>query len=200
MSVPRDDGEPYWSDSHSAASEDSSMIIMPAPQHIGPRQPIRRLTTGQLSPISTELDVSLADCAAASLPTTTLHSATSSSSHDSWSTTYSDGAEAEDGELEALWDHGSDDVLMMPKLEPVEDDAFQMEDVREAPGTPRAAASVVSAAEAKPKRPRGRPRKHPLVPPSAANKGAKGRSKTGCITCRKRKKKCDEAKPRCKSR
>lgn len=48
------------------------------------------------------------------------------------------------------------------------------------------------------KRPRGRPRKHPVVPESM-NKITKGRSKTGCITCRKRKKKCDEAKPRCMS-
>lgn len=46
------------------------------------------------------------------------------------------------------------------------------------------------------KRPRGRPRKHPVVPEST-NKITKGRSKTGCITCRKRKKKCDETKPRC---
>ena len=46
------------------------------------------------------------------------------------------------------------------------------------------------------KRPRGRPRKHPVVPESI-NKITKGRSKTGCITCRKRKKKCDETKPRC---
>lgn len=30
-----------------------------------------------------------------------------------------------------------------------------------------------------------------------AAKTTKGRSKTGCLTCRKRKKKCDEAKPRC---
>lgn len=47
------------------------------------------------------------------------------------------------------------------------------------------------------KRPRGRPRKYP--PPSAGqlSKTAKGRSKTGCITCRRRKKKCDETKPQC---
>lgn len=49
------------------------------------------------------------------------------------------------------------------------------------------------------KRRRGRPRKHPLpVPGEATNSLGKGRSKTGCITCRKRKKKCDEAKPGCK--
>ncbi|KAI9673728.1 MAG: hypothetical protein M1829_003965 [Trizodia sp. TS-e1964] len=47
------------------------------------------------------------------------------------------------------------------------------------------------------RRPRGRPRKNPLpttvLDPSA--KIQKGRSKTGCITCRRRKKKCDEQKP-----
>jgi hypothetical protein len=47
------------------------------------------------------------------------------------------------------------------------------------------------------KRGRGRPRKNPLQPIKAAQKAAKGRSKTGCGTCRKRKKKCDEAKPEC---
>lgn len=43
-------------------------------------------------------------------------------------------------------------------------------------------------------RKRGRPRKHPLPAPNQA-KVTKGRSKTGCITCRRRKKKCDETKP-----
>lgn len=47
-----------------------------------------------------------------------------------------------------------------------------------------------------PKRKRGRPRKHPLPVPRQA-KATKGRSKTGCITCRRRKKKCDETKPAC---
>ncbi|OJD15630.1 hypothetical protein AJ78_04122 [Emergomyces pasteurianus Ep9510] len=45
-------------------------------------------------------------------------------------------------------------------------------------------------------RKRGRPRKHPLPLPGQS-KVAKGRSKTGCITCRRRKKKCDETKPSC---
>ena len=49
------------------------------------------------------------------------------------------------------------------------------------------------------KRPRGRPRKHPLLSPDAQARIAKGRSKTGCITCRRRKKKCDETKPQCTS-
>lgn len=47
------------------------------------------------------------------------------------------------------------------------------------------------------KRGRGRPRKHPLPPIGAQQKVTKGRSKTGCITCRRRKKKCDETKPEC---
>ena len=44
------------------------------------------------------------------------------------------------------------------------------------------------------KRKRGRPRKHPVTPAKPKN----GRSRTGCITCRKRKKKCDETRPQCK--
>jgi hypothetical protein len=49
------------------------------------------------------------------------------------------------------------------------------------------------------KRPRGRPRKNPSTNiPVLASKVTKGRSKTGCITCRRRKKKCDETKPECK--
>lgn len=44
-------------------------------------------------------------------------------------------------------------------------------------------------------RKRGRPRKHPLPGPGNQAKVTKGRSKTGCITCRRRKKKCDETKP-----
>lgn len=47
------------------------------------------------------------------------------------------------------------------------------------------------------KRGRGRPRKHPVQPPKTIQKVTKGRSKTGCITCRRRKKKCDETKPEC---
>ncbi|OJJ85790.1 Zn(II)2Cys6 transcription factor [Aspergillus glaucus CBS 516.65] len=46
-------------------------------------------------------------------------------------------------------------------------------------------------------RKRGRPRKHPLPVPGGQVKITKGRSKTGCVTCRRRKKKCDETKPAC---
>jgi Fungal Zn(2)-Cys(6) binuclear cluster domain len=47
------------------------------------------------------------------------------------------------------------------------------------------------------RRPRGRPRKYPQTTAKAIAKPPKGRSKTGCITCRRRKKKCDETKPAC---
>lgn len=61
--------------------------------------------------------------------------------------------------------------------------------------TPETPATLVGPV----KRPRGRPRKHPLPSPDTQPKVAKGRSKTGCITCRRRKKKCDETKPQCRS-
>ena len=47
------------------------------------------------------------------------------------------------------------------------------------------------------KKPRGRPRKVQVEPPANAETQTKGRTKTGCLTCRQRKKKCDETKPFC---
>ena len=96
-------------------------------------------------------------------------------------------------ELDATWDAQDEDMLLVPKLEPIDDDV-DMTGVKEStvPETPSASTSPVTT-----KRPRGRPRKHPKVNPDSVVKVAKGRSKTGCITCRKRKKKCDEAKPGC---
>lgn len=87
-----------------------------------------------------------------------------------------------------------EDLSIPPKLEPIDED-IDMSSVPEggAPDAPQ------SPAPATAKRPRGRPRKHPKTDPDAEVKNAKGRSKTGCITCRRRKKKCDEAKPGCES-
>lgn len=48
------------------------------------------------------------------------------------------------------------------------------------------------------RRGRGRPRIYPPRSPTTS-KQTKARSKTGCTTCRKRKKKCDETKPICLS-
>ena len=55
------------------------------------------------------------------------------------------------------------------------------------------------AVESPLKKPRGRPRKPPCIVINPALKSTKARSKTGCVTCRLRKKKCDEAKPTCTS-
>lgn len=84
------------------------------------------------------------------------------------------------------------------KPEPTEDD-FSLDGMTDSLHENTNLASPVDVAPVadKAKRPRGRPRKHPLAAIPSANKVGKGRSKTGCITCRKRKKKCDEAKPRC---
>ncbi|KAE8148192.1 fungal-specific transcription factor domain-containing protein [Aspergillus avenaceus] len=57
--------------------------------------------------------------------------------------------------------------------------------------------SDVTATPVNVPRRRGRPRKHPIPTPGGQLKITKGRSKTGCITCRRRKKKCDETKPSC---
>ncbi|KAJ5751639.1 hypothetical protein N7520_008556 [Penicillium odoratum] len=79
----------------------------------------------------------------------------------------------------------SDDIP--PKVEEVDDDdihTVKPSEVDESSGAP---ATVP--------RKRGRPRKHPLPTPGGQAKVTKGRSKTGCITCRRRKKKCDETKP-----
>jgi Fungal Zn(2)-Cys(6) binuclear cluster domain len=101
---------------------------------------------------------------------------------------------------------------IMPKVEEVEDDddsglssgptiktsePLTPVGVGTAPSPP--AGRVPTAANSTTgRRPRGRPRKHPVVPASSSvQKTTKGRSKTGCITCRRRKKKCDETKPEC---
>ena len=104
---------------------------------------------------------------------------------------------------EMQWDVEIGDDLAIPKMEPIDDDNFCLSDLEEAPAiSHEPAESTVLNSSTKVKRPRGRPRKLSTVPavPAANGKVAKGRSKTGCITCRKRKKKCDEAKPRCELR
>lgn len=108
------------------------------------------------------------------------------SSSSARSSTISNDRWEDELEMDGDWEH-SDPLFIDPsytKMEPMEDDVM-MDDIQPA------------QEDAPAKRPRGRPRKHPLPEPTATPKATKGRSKTGCITCRKRKKKCDEAKPRC---
>lgn len=50
---------------------------------------------------------------------------------------------------------------------------------------------------AQPRKPRGRPKKETSATPVTPSFKKNGRSKTGCQTCRNRKKKCDELKPIC---
>jgi hypothetical protein len=84
---------------------------------------------------------------------------------------------------------------VIPKVEEIEEDEEMLHpksaegenQTEETPGVP--------PTNNAPRR-RGRPRKHPL-PTGGQGKVAKGRSKTGCITCRRRKKKCDETQPAC---
>jgi hypothetical protein len=125
---------------------------------------------------------------ASSTSNLTIVTSATSSCTDPWS---SSGFVEE--ERDVNWDDQDEDMLLVPKLEPVDDDV-DMTGMKDSavPETPSASTSPVTT-----KRPRGRPRKYPKVNPDSAVKVAKGRSKTGCITCRKRKKKCDEAKPGC---
>lgn len=90
---------------------------------------------------------------------------------------------------------------VIPKIEEVDDDDEEGTDLsnikpsEDASGSE--AANNADSTPAAPRKKRGRPRKHPLPVPGGNMKIAKGRSKTGCITCRRRKKKCDETKPAC---
>ncbi|KAL1595100.1 hypothetical protein SLS60_009787 [Paraconiothyrium brasiliense] len=87
---------------------------------------------------------------------------------------------------------GSDDIV--PKIEETE---LQLSDVKPEPVTDDTPISPTEPVRLR--RARGRPRIHPPRSPTTASKQAKARSKTGCTTCRKRKKKCDETKPFCLS-
>ncbi|PKY08264.1 hypothetical protein P168DRAFT_246682 [Aspergillus campestris IBT 28561] len=95
-------------------------------------------------------------------------------------------------------DHDFGDQVT-PKVEEV-DDVDDLQNIKSLSGveTPMAHATTdTTAAPVHVPRKRGRPRKHPLPVPGGQLKITKGRSKTGCITCRRRKKKCDETKPAC---
>ena len=207
--VTEGDGGLGWADRHSLDSDDGHTLWIDDIPTTSSGSAAHIPHTGQLSPISTGMDIPgpIIDrhgCPSAgsssSAAPTMVHSTSSTSSNDSWSSLdYVDPDDVTGGNFDSdiHWDQDSDDVLTVPKMEPLDEDDFRMEDVKEAPLTPVASTNAPPPAQPKIKRPRGRPRKHPLTPVATTNKVTKGRSKTGCITCRKRKKKCDEAKPRC---
>ncbi|EFE31932.1 C6 transcription factor, putative [Trichophyton benhamiae CBS 112371] len=86
---------------------------------------------------------------------------------------------------------------VVPKIEEIEDEEDGTVPLSLHHGEPQDGKSdVPPSPTACVPRKRGRPRKHPPPVPGQA-KVTKGRSKTGCITCRRRKKKCDETKPAC---
>ena len=137
----------------------------------------------------------------------TMVTSATSTCTDPWSSSGTGWVEEEEEEDEPDYDWGdhedevqrNDDGMLIPKLEPIDDiDMADLSDMKESivPETPETSSSISTTAQIK--RPRGRPRKHPKPSPEALAKVAKGRSKTGCITCRRRKKKCDETKPGCK--
>lgn len=193
-----------WGNSQNSSSDEGQQLWS-APQPQTPMDALWNGTNGiapmqggHISPASTGMETIMEEPSTA--PTTTAHSTTSSTG--SWGSGNADPENDEaDHDNDLRWEQESDDALKVPKLEPVEEDGFNFDDVKAAPPlvSPGIASESVGNPLAKPKRPRGRPRKHPINPIASGSKVTKGRSKTGCITCRKRKKKCDEAKPRCKS-
>lgn len=138
------------------------------------------------------------DFSTAMAPRTSLDSAGSSGT-DPWSSTgFVEEEDDDDESADFVWEEEGDAALVAPKLEPMDDvnmAEFSVIEVTEAGD--KTVAKSPPASSTPQKKGRGRPRKHPLPTPESLAKVAKGRSKTGCITCRKRKKKCDERKPTC---
>ncbi|KAJ5130616.1 uncharacterized protein N7515_006655 [Penicillium bovifimosum] len=100
-----------------------------------------------------------------------------------WNDEKSPSIDRDQGQQLHLQSQLLEDIMEVPKVEEIEDELSSIkQDVESGPAVPRK---------------RGRPRKHPLPVPGGQAKVTKGRSKTGCITCRRRKKKCDETKPAC---
>ncbi|OAA77930.1 OefC protein [Akanthomyces lecanii RCEF 1005] len=118
---------------------------------------------------------------------------TASSCEGSWASSTTDNDEAEREVNWDEWEQRSDSAHIMPKNEPTDEDDISMSQFK----STALASTETSTTTSGPKRGRGRPRKNPVTGPTSDAKVTKGRSKTGCITCRRRKKKCDEGKPAC---
>jgi len=200
MTMRLDDADLSWSDNQSLGSDIASSGVLLPLSPAWATASTSRMTAGQLSPISTEFEHPMARTIHRQYEMPAMVHSAASSCANSWSTSFSQStSEADEADNDVHWEQDSDDVLVAPKAEPSEDDVFHIDDLKDAPRatTPVPLSRQTQQPPAKIKRPRGRPRKHPVAPPVSSAKVAKGRSKTGCITCRKRKKKCDEAKPRC---
>jgi hypothetical protein len=210
-------GEPdaSWSENTTPGSDDIEEIVrqpFPPVRHqfvyrhtIGPRsiRPIRRrlrpeearAKSHQTFAITTmDSRRSMDGSEVSSSSAMTIVTSATSSCTDPWSSSGFVQEVDEDGDYS--WADQDQDDLIVPKIEPIDDlDMADLIDMKDSlvriPETPS------SSTNAQGKRPRGRPRKHPKPTPESIAKVAKGRSKTGCITCRKRKKKCDETKPSC---
>jgi hypothetical protein len=93
---------------------------------------------------------------------------------------------------------GFDGISYFSKTEEPEEVMEDQDDdtiaVKTEPGEPSSSITMAPS-----RRPRGRPRKVKSESQSSMKATTKGRTKTGCVTCRKRKKKCDERKPTCKN-
>ncbi|KAJ3475484.1 hypothetical protein NLG97_g9443 [Lecanicillium saksenae] len=113
-----------------------------------------------------------------------------SSCEGSWASSATDH---DDADREDEWEQGSDSAPIVLKNEPMDDEDIPMAEFQNSTAASNEATTAVPGQ----KRGRGRPRKNPIPAPANGAKVTKGRSKTGCITCRRRKKKCDEAKPGC---
>jgi len=172
---------PVWMDSISTSSASTS-IMSSASQAFH--------QTGQLSPISTGIDIPgsahsdqhgcLSATSHSSSAPGMIHS-NSSSYTDSWSIGYVDPEDVSGPNMdnEMQWDQDSEEILAVPKIEPMDEDDFRLEDVKEANVTP-AGSSAANLPPTVAKRPRGRPRKHfPVSPVILTPKVTKGRSKTG---------------------
>ncbi|KAK4124445.1 hypothetical protein N657DRAFT_572168 [Parathielavia appendiculata] len=229
LPVVSDDGNLRWSDSRSINSDDVQSVGLPSPwlgsftedstSVLGSSSTMEYAHTGQLSPISNGVDMCAPVRRATSLasPSQSPPATADSQSPSTLSLVQSatralhlpvserappqSHAAVSDGDHRQNWRCGANEGLTAPKSEPLDDDGFCLDDLKEPP-SPLAAGPLSDrqqgqAGQVIQRRPRGRPRKHPLMPNLSTNKITKGRSKTGCLTCRKRKKKCDEARPRC---
>lgn len=183
-----------WSERRDLATGEDSPPIVSTSSRWANLVPTAQMSTVPLSPISTEQEIPCVNVNSGTAAPPALRSA---ASPDTIWDTYQDDGPVESAHIDLNWDHSSDDGSPILKIEPLDDDIFCIDDVQEAPRSSVPRSDRLSSGQPKTKRPRGRPRKHPVANRGPNGKVTKGRSKTGCITCRKRKKKCDEAKPRC---